>query len=147
VNWTGFISKFSWNTCIQGTITALRGNNWRKIWKPLRIWRIRAGMSTGTSRTQVQSATDTPQTLRQNPSCTNSFWLRKLAWLGSESGPLSDIFLSWLRPAKKTLILVEQKMCKSYGYSSLHIKVVTTGLCLVSILPVFGSRNTQDLHR
>jgi hypothetical protein len=99
VNWTGFISKRSWP--IQGTITALRGDNWRKTRKPVTIWRIRAGMWTSTSRTQVQSATDTPQTLRQNPSCTKSFWLSKLAWPGWESGVVSDFFLSRLRPAKR----------------------------------------------
>ena len=149
-NWTGFISKRSWP--IQGTITALSGNNWRKAWKPVRIWRIRAGMWTGTSRTKVQSPTDTPITLRQNPSCANSFWLCKLAWPGSESGPLSDFFLSRLRSANKALILVKQKVCKSDGYnwgvdSNLHIKVFTTGLRLVSILSVCGSRNRQGLHR
>ena len=93
-------------------------------------------MWTGTSRTQVQSPTDMPITLTQNPSCAESFWLCKLTWPGSESGPLLDFFLRDCDPKKGT-DFGEKKMCKSYGYnwgvdSNLHVKVVTTGLCLVS---------------
>jgi len=152
VNWTAFISKRSWP--IQGTTTALSGNNWRKTRKPLRIWRIRAGMWTGTSRTHVQSPTDAPITLRQNASCAKSYWLCKLAWPGSESGPLSDFFLRDYDPKKKNKKNwfwwkkdVQILWVQLGVQSSLHVKVVTTRLCLVSILSVCGSRNTQCLHR
>lgn len=116
MNWTAFISKRSWP--IQGTTTALSGNNWRKTRKPLRIWRIRAGMWTGTSRTHVQSPTDAPITLRQNASCAKSYWLCKLAWPGSESGPLSDFFLRDYDPKKKKqkkLILVKKRCANLMG--------------------------------
>ena len=151
MNWTTFISKWSWP--IQGTITALSGNNWRKTREPLRIWRIRAGMWTGTSRTQIQSPTDTPITVRQNPSCAKSFYFFFVNWHGvAQNRVHCQISFFAITTRKKRHWFWWKKMRKYYRYkwgvdSSLHVKVVTTGLCLVSILSVCGSNNTQGLHR